>query len=94
MGSQLTKGVMEMGLFTKINIELKDFEVPDTVEEVTPVQTHCAPVNGYTPPAVAPILRRWKLSELPAETLRQLCDEFTSEVFRKAGQSIKVPECS
>ena len=71
-----------MSIRTKVDVELCDFDVPDTVIEILPTTEF--------PPTMAPTRRRWDLSELSVEDLIYLCDEFRNEVFIKAGKSMPI----
>jgi len=61
-----------------IEVKLKPFSVPNFVlTEAEPKPRE----EGMTEPP------KYALSELNPETLEALCEQFTNEVFRKAGKS-------
>lgn len=62
----------------KLNVEvdLRPFKTPNFVNEKTSRDDESG--------------RQWALNELDAYTLERLCEEFTREVFKKAGK--KRPE--
>lgn len=67
----------------KIEIELQPFSVPNfvlTVQQPRPKQDGIQETPKYP------------LSELDAETLGKLCDEFRDAVFEKAGKQ-QPPKC-
>ena len=60
-----------------MNLKLKPWLVPNfCVQEVPPSTRQ----EGFTE---APA---WKLSDVDADTLAQMCDDFRAEVFRKSGK--------
>lgn len=67
-----------MKITANIEVSLKPFMVPNYVIEQTPGEE-----EG----------RSIKLSELDPITLAQLCREFTTEVFKRAGKS-QPPGCA
>jgi len=71
---------------TTITIDLAPFNVPTYLHTKKLAQS---------PPPVAPPInsieidnRKFHLSEIPTDTLEQLCDEFKIAVFNKAGKAI------
>ena len=61
----------------KHEIELQPFTVPNYVRQVQPVGKR---QDGWTETRLIP------LSELSAETLEIMCDEFRGSVFKGAGK--------
>jgi hypothetical protein len=61
-----------------IKLKLKPFGTPNFVIAELPPGTRQEGIQD--PP-------KWALSELDAETLAKLCDDFRAEVFRKAGKA-------
>jgi len=71
---------------TNITIYLVPFDVPNHLFTKKPAQS---------PPSAIPSInsieidnRKFHLSEIPTDTLEQLCDEFKIAVFNKAGKAI------
>ncbi len=60
-----------------MNIELEPWIVPNFAIGKMPTRPR---QEGFNPDAVP----KWSLKELDAETLAKLCDDFRTEVFRKA----------
>lgn len=89
-----------MSTKTTVTIELIPFAVPSSVTEKQsqvpafppmPVQAPAPQRFGseqheWSEPYIGQ--REFKLSELSAETLHEMCDEFRSEVFKRAGKEL------
>ena len=78
---------------SNVSIKLQSFEVPSLVQEqCSHAPAPCAPAPRQAPPMpgeyladwVAPSLspRQFQLSEVPAETLEKMCEDFKKEVFK------------
>jgi len=71
---------------TTIEIKLNPFDVPNVVHEDLPlIPAAPAPTQEYQPRFVRQNLTL-PLSDLSAETLDKMCEEFTKSVFKKAGK--------
>ena len=57
---------------TKMMIDLRGFEVPNSLPEKASI--------------AAPTPREFKLSEIDADVLQSMCDDFTRRVFKVAGK--------
>lgn len=81
---------------TKIIVHIAPFKVPEFVEEL-PSGPPCA-VAPAPAPAPAPGssdaarlgLRKFRISELPEETLQRLCSTFVREIYRKANRDMPI----
>lgn len=69
---------------TKIEVELKPFQVPNYVLTVSTADKW---EDGFRE------MPKYHLSELSANTLERLCEDFTREVFKKAGKSRPPQAC-
>lgn len=86
---------------SNVSVKLQSFEVPSLVQEVDPYrpvascspqpmqpsypQAAPVPSNEWIAPSLSP--RQSQLSEVPAETLEKMCEDFKQEVFKRAGKS-------
>lgn len=67
----------------EIEVELKPFRVPDFAQIDSSQKLN---QEGFTP------MEYYPLSELTAEALESMCEEFTKSVFEKAGKSMPPKE--
>lgn len=75
-----------MSIETSVKIRLQAFEIPDVAEEANRLlPTAPMPPNSYCDSALA--LRVFNLSEIPADTLERMCEDFTIEIFKRAKKS-------
>ena len=85
---------------SKVCLTMKPFTVPGSVYEFSspapaacpvPPQQFAIPtpqhqdVSVFSKPYIAP--REFQLSEIPAEDLLKMCEEFKAEVFNRAGKA-------
>lgn len=76
-----------MNITAKIDMKLKCFIVPNSIcEDLPPVPSE--PVFFVVGHEPVTLPRTFKLSEIPAETLYELCEEFKTEIFKRAGKSV------
>lgn len=72
---------------TDVTVLLCPFSVPTHVTEqrAVPMATATPPKpDEYVPPCIS--TRSFYLSEIPAETLLEMCEDFKQEVFKRAGK--------
>lgn len=65
----------------KVEIELQPFRTPNYIL----AKKRPKEVGGYTSGGRVEEMK-WHLKEISVETLSDLCDEFRSEIFKKAGK--------
>lgn len=82
-----------MSIKTSISFKLSPFSVPgqvyesnEPVSKAIPLISSTVPYVPYVPASATSRNRAFDLSELSVKTLNDMCKEFKSEVFKKAGK--------